>query len=1142
VNADGWQDLLVTSSWGLSVFLADGQGGFSFVFEKPELRDADLAVADFDGDGIPDLVSVTAFYPGHGNGVFGVGVPLIGGPYTYLLAVADFNSDGRPDLAVSTFTTAVVLLSNGNGQFTVGGSYSEPSAAIRVAAAGEVNGDGHPDLVVLLARDFSPPSSIRVLLGDGLGGLTPGTTLPAQYAFEGPLALADFDGDGVLDLLVGGAFGLYPGMGGGAFGTLIPYDAGVSIFGLADFNGDGRLDVAAIANGEPGVSVLVNDGPFHFAIPPAYDLGANTSAVSVGHLHSGGHADLVVASADANSIAVLAGAGDGTFGPPVSYPVDFGPSAVAVADFNNDGHPDVAVSNGAGVAILLGDGAGHLGPFVQFSGGTGGVAAGDLDGDGNIDLVTSGIGQLDVLMGDGNGGFANPVSVPLEGTAQGSVVLADVDGDGHLDILAATGDLTILFGNGNGTFGPPITVMTDASVWQLVAGDWNGDGHLDVAFVGFVNEFIWILPGDGTGQFGPATSILIGGGTYPHFLVAADFNADGHPDLAAANPYGGEVDVLIGDGNGGFGAPFRWSAFGSLLATGDWNEDGRPDLAAVGGATASILPNTNCQPRVLGVSSRASACNGPGAAFQDQPVVTVYDDGGNVAHCDAGSVVAALRPGSGTPGATLGGTTNVSANAGIAAFTDLSIDLPGTGYALNLSHPTARSTGILGITVGTPPPAPAASNSGSFCQGQDLELFATTVPGAVYRWTGPNGFVSTAQSPTLHGATLAAAGTYSVTALVAGCSSSATQTTVAALPPLTGPTIQGQHQVCGGTPFLLRTDVAANAYQWYLNGEAIPGATGPSYRVPVASGADAGYYTVTTSDASGCTTNPGPAFAVGLVSCTFLPAAIGVDSPGDGGNGNGILEPGESVVVHPSWGKTAGSAGALTGTATAFVGPPGGSYTIDDASANYGTIPPATIADCATATGDCYGVTVTEPNGVRPSAHWDTFLDETPASGSAVRTWVLHVGGSFSDVPTSHPFYASIERILHNRITAGCSPSTYCPSDGINRAQMAVLLLKARHPDRHARADGRLPAEDGLRVRIQPSFLHGHLRRRRLPRCLRGGLDRVSVQPGDHGGLQREPAPLLPRQHQYARPDGRVHRPHVSPDPVRSVSPPASRP
>jgi streptogramin lyase len=167
---------------------------------------------------------------------------------------------------------------------------------------------------------------------------------------------------------------------------------------------------------------------------------------------------------------------------------------------------------------------------------------------------------------------------------------------------------------------------------------------------------------------------------------------------------------------------------------------------------------------------------------------------------------------------------------------------------------------------------------------------------------------------------------------------------------------------------------------------------------------------------------------------------------GSNSNLNGVLEPGETVQVAPSWKNTLTAAQGFTGTATNLTGPAGPTYTINTASANYGSVAGGATQDCNTATGDCYLMTV---SGARPVADWDVTFTETLSlspivPGSIVATRTIHVGESFSDVPTSNPDYAFIENLLHNGITGGCAGGGYCPSSSVTRAQMAVFLMKSK--------------------------------------------------------------------------------------------------
>ncbi len=199
---------------------------------------------------------------------------------------------------------------------------------------------------------------------------------------------------------------------------------------------------------------------------------------------------------------------------------------------------------------------------------------------------------------------------------------------------------------------------------------------------------------------------------------------------------------------------------------------------------------------------------------------------------------------------------------------------------------------------------------------------------------------------------------------------------------------------------------------------------------------------VTPAHASGAVdvvvTNPDTktATASGIFSyVTALPAALTEDP-----NGNGVFEPGETVVVAPTWTNISGAPLTLTGTASSFTGPAGAIYSLVDASASYGTLADGASADCKTATGNCYVMGINAPAN-RPAAHWDATFLETVSTGFSKR-WTLHVGKSFTDVPTSDVSYPYVENIFHNQITVGCAAGLFCPNDLTPRWQMAVFLAR----------------------------------------------------------------------------------------------------
>ena len=301
------------------------------------------------------------------------------------------------------------------------------------------------------------------------------------------------------------------------------------------------------------------------------------------------------------------------------------------------------------------------------------------------------------------------------------------------------------------------------------------------------------------------------------------------------------------------------------------------------------------------------------------------------------------------------------------------------------------------------------------------------------------------------------------------------------------------------------------------------------------------------------------------------PAALAVDSPG-----NQVLEPGETVDVRPSWRNFNGAAQTFSGTLTNITGPAGAIYTITDAAGDYGTVADGATAQCT----DCYAVSVSNPP-TRPVVHWDASAVESivPDTQGQQKQWLLHVGGSFTDVPTASPFYRFIETLLHHGVTGGCSPTQYCPASSTTREQMAVFVLVAKEgtgyvppacttpmfadvpasspfcrwieelarravvsgcgggnycPTNagHPRADGGLRAAHAG-PGAQPAGLHdAHLQRRSRDQRLLP-LDR-GADPARCGHRLRR-RQLLPDRRRDPRADGRLHQRDVRPDAVRAV-------
>lgn len=596
---------------------------------------------------------------------------------------------------------------------------------VNAVLALDLDGDGRVDVVAGngLGHDFS------VFLGTGRGGFAE----PVDYAVGAPqisrvaLAAGDLDGDGHPDIVATGTTAtgawLYRGRGDGSFEGAVDLAlgdaAGPRAVAIGDLDRDGVPDVV-VANGDSEtVSVLFGDGDGGFAAPISLAIPGWPAEVAIGEVTGDGHPDIVLASAGDEVVAVLAGDGARAFATPLELPLPAQPAGLAVGDLDGDGIDDIAVSTwnaGGGaeapgaVAVLLASGDGGFAePALLALDGVAGrgqaLALADMTGDGHRDIVVAqpNGNAVSLFANDGAGGFGARV-VRAAGSGSGPVAVADVDGDGHPDVVTGNSEnVSILPGDGGGDFGFPRHPV-GAMPHGVAAADLDGDGVPELATADMRSNTVTVLGGDGEG--GLVTLGVHAVGDSPTGVASGDLDGDGHLDLVSADFGGGSVSVLLGDGAGGFAAAVSYPVSGDwispyAIAVGDANGDGHLDVATantnlsddsvtvlLGDGSGALGPGTRYD------ASGEAFANPRGIAFAD-----VTGDGhDDVVVANNGSSELALLVADGDGG--FAGARPLQAGQGPVAVAAVDVDGDGILDLVSLDHPGATVSVLRGDGVG----------------------------------------------------------------------------------------------------------------------------------------------------------------------------------------------------------------------------------------------------------------------------------------------------------------------------------------------------------------------------------------------------------------------------------------------------------
>ncbi|MBB5059108.1 uncharacterized protein (DUF2141 family) [Granulicella aggregans] len=519
-NKDGKLDFAAGTGNSISIFLGNGDGTFTLGNTYASIENHGHVMAtDLDGDGVLDIYSGNAqagifsgddFTPDQGYALMGNGGATFAGapevPYANFLKLQDLNGDGKldfigitPDTSNVYNSTYATYYGNGDGTFRQaapalsGSSFTYQGTQYQVIAqdsftTGDINGDGHPDLIYLPQQYINQNptrSGFVTAIANADGSFQTPQFFPAPAfgtdgAFEGLPVLSGLQGltnqAGKFEILYGFAESYLP-----AGASAVTYVAG---YATQVSNGDGTF-------ASPALTVLTTssttpDQP----LPPS-------APINVADLNGDKIPDMVLYNyaiytnvngtptiTTPSSLQVMLGKADGTFAAAtnISLIANPTPNPIAVGDINGDGIPDIITEgetfSGSNITYMLGVGLGkgdgtfqaltpvQLGGFVQDES----FAIGDFDNDGVVDLAM--VGDVSgIFPGNGDGTFkSNPsgyesggvlptLTIELQGGTFTIAGAYDVNGDGKTDLVAGN---TIFLQTGATTTPPTLNSSSTA--------------------------------------------------------------------------------------------------------------------------------------------------------------------------------------------------------------------------------------------------------------------------------------------------------------------------------------------------------------------------------------------------------------------------------------------------------------------------------------------------------------------------------------------------------------------------------------------------------------------------------------------------------------------------------------------------------
>ncbi|CAF1395548.1 unnamed protein product [Adineta steineri] len=355
------------------------------------MRITSIRLEEIDGVEPPCQVTfqLSSTYPNNGDG---------GGSH---LTAGDFDNNGYLDIAFVNPgpDTMGILLSNNDGSFRAQTLYLfEQYADPQWIVVGDFNNDGHADIVVIHYTGFM----MSIFLSNGDETFQTRMTSSTSPVFGGVTAVTiDFNGDGNLDLIIGG-YGLCVkfGDGTGSFSASSVVAADIvstDMIMTGHFNDDDQLDLVVLHSYDANIKVLLNDGRGDFRLSIEFSTGeySRPESFTLSDFNNDNRLDLTVANTQKGNIDIFLQNINGTFSRKITYFTGtFSyPTTIVAADFNNDGQIDLIVTNRFlhNLGIFLGSGDGTFFPSSTFTTGTNStpteLIARDFNNDTKLDLA-----------------------------------------------------------------------------------------------------------------------------------------------------------------------------------------------------------------------------------------------------------------------------------------------------------------------------------------------------------------------------------------------------------------------------------------------------------------------------------------------------------------------------------------------------------------------------------------------------------------------------------------------------------------------------------------------------------------------------------------------------------------------------------